>query len=300
MDRLRALDLFVRVCDRGNFSEVARELGLAQSVVSRGVARLEAEVGATLLHRTTRQVTVTEVGERFLARVRVAMAELSRAEDEIADAQASLSGTIRVGTAGAFGRRFVIPSVLRFMHRFPGVEVDIQLNDNYADLGSERLDVVVRFGPLEDSSLQRIHLGASRLVAVAAPTLLEAHADALAEGRVEEVPGVFLRSGGTFHRGFVTVDGELIEGGGARRLVVNDIEAAHIAAREGVGITALPEWLAGDDLTSGRLQRILTHLRLMSLPVNMLFRPEVPKSARVQAMINHLRAELLPVLTSDR
>ena len=298
MDRLRAMQLFIRVCETGSFSETARELGIAQSVVSRHVARLESDLGVTLLRRTTRQVTLTEVGRRYSERVKNALTHLASAEDEIADELDEPSGQIRITAPTSFGRRFVIPTVVKFLERYPRVSIECVLRDSYVDLISERIDLAVRFGQLKDSSLKMRKLGVSRLLPVASADVVKRHGAAFMAGRYEGIPAILVRSGPRLSRGLEAVDGTVVEPERAR-LIVDNIEAAQEAAIAGAGVTALPHWLVSGDLAAGRLSRISPRLELSPMPVSLVHLPEARLAARTRALSALMHDDLSNVFRPD-
>lgn len=150
-DRLDALRLFIRVARRGSFSAAGRELGMPQSTVSRTIATLEREIGASLLVRTTGAVTVTDAGADLLARIEPIVADLQEAE-QTARHSDELRGVLRVGIGTSLAARIVIPHLKPFLDRHPALRVDLLLDDEKQDLVKEGVDVAFRFGALADSA----------------------------------------------------------------------------------------------------------------------------------------------------
>src|SRR5882724_7237589 len=165
-DRLRELTAFVRAGETGNFSRVARELGVSQPSVSRMVARLEARLGVKLLLRTTRNVVPTDAGRLFLERARQILGDLDDAENAARGAD-SLRGTLRVALSGAFGIREVIPTLPAFEERHPKLRIELLMSDRTQDLVAEGADMALRLGPLADSGFGARLLGKSPRLAVA-------------------------------------------------------------------------------------------------------------------------------------
>jgi DNA-binding transcriptional LysR family regulator len=164
-DRLLALRAFVRAAHAGSFSRAARELGMSQPSVSRILAGLETEVGAALLMRTTRRVTLTEAGADYLARVEPLLASLEEA-DHIARGGRELRGMLRVALSFSFGVREIVPRLPEFLERHPGLKVDLAINDARQDLVADGVDVAIRLGELPDSAATARKLAeTSRLVA---------------------------------------------------------------------------------------------------------------------------------------
>jgi DNA-binding transcriptional LysR family regulator len=167
MDRLAAMQTFVRVVESGSFSAVAREAGGTQSAVSKQVATLEAALGARLLNRTTRSLALTEEGERYFEQARRLVAEVAEAEASLRQGQQRLSGWLRVAAAVGFGRLKLLPLVHSFLAQHPEVRIDLKLDDGFVDLVEQGIDVAVRVGMLPDSSLVARRIGTTRRLLVA-------------------------------------------------------------------------------------------------------------------------------------
>src|ERR1700761_7103735 len=167
-DRLAALRLFVRVARLGSFSAAARELGVPQSTASRTIAALERELGAGLLMRTTRAVTLTEAGGDFLGRVEVILADLEAAE-YAARGSETLRGLLRIGLGTSSSTRLVIPRLRPFLLAHPALQVELMLDDQHQDLVVEGVDVALRFGALADSTAVARRLNSWPRILVAAP-----------------------------------------------------------------------------------------------------------------------------------
>ncbi|PTT92969.1 LysR family transcriptional regulator, partial [Pelomonas sp. HMWF004] len=167
MDRLTAMQTFVRVVESGSFSAVAREAHTTQSAVSKQVAALERELGACLLSRTTRSLALTEEGERYFEQARRLVAEIAEAENSLRQGEQQLTGWLRVAASVGFGRLKLLPLVKSFLAAHAGVKIDLRLNDGFVDLVEQGIDVAVRIGELADSSLVARRIGTSRRVLVA-------------------------------------------------------------------------------------------------------------------------------------
>jgi DNA-binding transcriptional LysR family regulator len=170
-DRLLALRLYARVARTGSFSAAGRELALSQPSVSRIISALEAAVGATLLTRTTRAVTLTEAGADYLARIEPILDSLDEA-DYAARGSGELRGVLRVALSSSFGVREVIPRLPAFLARHPALRLNLLMNDQRQELVLQGVDVAFRFGPLADSSATARRLGAPPRMVVAAPAYL--------------------------------------------------------------------------------------------------------------------------------
>lgn len=173
-DRARELEVFCAVVDRGSFSAAGRKLGLTPSAVSRTLDRIEARLGARLLLRTTRVLTLTAEGSAYLGAARRILADLDEAEQAISD-QGAPRGRIRVSAAIAHGRLCVVPLLGEFVRRYPNIVVDINLSDALVDIAAGQADVAVRRGPLADSALTARRLDEDGVTIVASPDYLACH-----------------------------------------------------------------------------------------------------------------------------
>jgi LysR family transcriptional regulator for bpeEF and oprC len=169
MQDLRTLAIFVKVAERLSFVRAAADLGITQSGVSNAISRLEDQIGTPLLARTTRKVSLTEHGAAYFERCRQALAELEEAELVLKNAQLKPSGNLRIDTPVSFGRIKVVPLLGAFQARYPDISLRVTFNDRYIDHIEESVDVSVRFGNLQDSSLIARRLGGAQLSVVGAP-----------------------------------------------------------------------------------------------------------------------------------
>src|SRR5262245_20164837 len=159
MDRLAAMQTFVRVVESGSFSAVAREMKSTQSAVSKQVAALERALGSRLLSRTTRSLALTEEGERYFEEARRLVAEIAEAESSLRQGERQISGWLRVAASVGYGRLKLLPRVRTFLMAHPDVKIDLRLHDGFVDLVEQGIDVAVRIGELADSSLVARRIG---------------------------------------------------------------------------------------------------------------------------------------------
>src|ERR1700756_2098539 len=173
MDRLEGIKIFVRVVESGSFSAVARELGARQPAISKQGAALEEHLGAQLLMRTSRSLSLTEAGRDFYESAVRLMSDLEAAESRIGSGQASPSGVVRVTAAHAFSRLYVVPKLPLFRERYPKVVVEMLVSERTSNLVEEGIDLAIRNGALSDSSLVARKIGVSAIIAVASTEYLE-------------------------------------------------------------------------------------------------------------------------------
>ena len=269
-DRLFALRLFARVARTGSFSRAGRELGLSQPSASRIAAALEREVGAALMTRTTRGLTLTEAGADYLARIEPILAALEEA-DHAARGTGELRGTLRVALTLGFGVREVIPLLPAFMQLHPALRIDLLMNDRNQDLVAESIDVALRFGDLKDSSATARRLGASPRLLVASPAY-RARAGSpdtpasLANHEVILGPlGVGLDSCNLQRDGRTT--SVRVEG----RLTTSANLAAIAAAVAGLGIASVALWSCRPELANGALVQVLTDWQMEPFELHAVF-----------------------------
>jgi DNA-binding transcriptional LysR family regulator len=172
MDRLAAMELFVRVVETGSFSAAAREAGMTQPSVSRQLRALEKRLGARLLNRSTRHNTLTEAGRACYEDCRRIIAEVSAGEGNLGALQSALRGTLKVNTSVALGEDYIAPIAYQFQRQHPELAIDLTLNERFVDLIEEGIDLAIRFGPIVDENPVARRLGSTRRLTVAAPAYL--------------------------------------------------------------------------------------------------------------------------------
>ena len=284
-DRLDALRLFIRVARRGSFSAAGRELGLPQSTVSRTIATLEREIGAALLVRTTRAVTVTDTGADFLARIEPILADLEEAE-QTARHSDELRGTLRVGIGTSLAARIVIPHLKPFLDRHPALRVDLLLDDEKQDLVKEGVDVAFRFGALADSTATARKLVTWPRALAAAPSYLSTApalntpTDLAAHAIIVGPQGV---GDWTFRKGGTAASVRL-EG----RLRITVLQGAYLAAIEGMGIvlTTIPAFRR--EFASGALVQVLPEWDLGTVDVHAIFTSGRAAKPSARAIVAYL------------
>lgn len=290
MDRLREMEVFVAIVAAGSLSAAARSLGLSVAVVSKELARLEERLGALLLQRTTRSLTLTPEGELFHRRCATILADVDDAEDEAARG-GRLEGPLRITTTAAFGRRTLAPLLAEFQLSHPGVEIGLILSDRVLDLLQENIDVAIRFGALPDSRLVARRLAASHRVVCGAPAYLArrgapAEPEALAEHDCLTI--------GVQQPQEWVLDGP---GGPCRvmvraRLSANDGEAVHVWAAAGHGLMLKSIWDVAEDLRAGRLVRVLPDWRSPDNAVHAVFPTNRLMARRTRCLVDFLASRL--------
>ena len=290
MSGLREIRCFVRVAELGSFSAAARELGVAQPTVSKAVAALEARLGAPLLRRTTRSLSPTDEGATYLATCSRLLAELDEVEATLASGGLEPRGRLRISCPREFGQRWLTPVVLEFLTEHAGVEADLSFEDRRVDLAAEGIDLAIRLGRLEDSSLIARRLGSFPRLTAASPAYLASRGtpatpEALAEHdcilhTALQTPSrwTYLDTEGREHR--VDVSG---------RVSTQGQVAALDAALAGFGVILAAGWLLRDAIAAGRLGLILADYRVPRMDVHALYVPGALVPLKVRRFVDLLR-----------
>ncbi|MDP4670012.1 MAG: LysR family transcriptional regulator [Burkholderiaceae bacterium] len=272
MDHLQALQAYVRVVDLGSFSKAAAEVGLGQPAITKAIAQLEARLGSRLLHRTTRGVSVTEVGALYYERGREILHQVEEAQNQVAAMRHELHGAIRISTSVAFGRRVLAPLVIQFLKQHPGLQIDLSFEDRYINLLEQGIDVAIRMGRLADSSLGSRYLGLNPWAVVASPSYLQSRGTPLVPTALQQHSALIYSTvqgdarwqftGPKGEEQAVTVQGPLRS---------NNLAALLMAAREDMGIAALPRYVAHGSIRAGLVREILADWRMPSQEVHAVY-----------------------------
>ena len=258
------------------------------SVVSKRLATLEASLGTRLLHRTTRRQTLTEEGRLLHARVLRILDEVEQAETLLAQRRGGVSGLLRIAAPGQLGRQWIVPAVAGFQEPHPQVAVQLDLSDAVVDLVDGGIDLAVRYGALDDSSLVARELAPNYRVLCASPDYLRRHGEPPAPAALAGHRCIAI--GDTRRAEWRFVDGASVRIDAA--FVTNDGEAAHRLALAGAGIALKSIWDVGDDLLAGHLQRVLPHHAVAAAPLHAVYphRKNVPP--RVRVFVDYLKERL--------
>jgi DNA-binding transcriptional LysR family regulator len=288
MDRLTSLTAFVRVVDSGGFSAAGRKLNMSTTMVSNHVQSLENRLGARLLNRTTRKVSLTEVGKAYYDRATQILADLEQADDIAGALQSTPRGTLRIYTA-THVVQFIAPVVAGFLGSYPDVKVDLTIGERAIDMIDEGFDLAIRLTPPPDSSLIVRSLATWRHVLCCSPFYLDQHgplrqlADLADHNCVRHALYPFEDEWRFADRkgapASVRVSGNLVSNSG---------ETLRRAALQGVGICLAPGFMVADDLESGRLVRLLPDYRPVELAMNAVYPHRHHLSAKVRSFIDRL------------
>jgi len=288
MDRLTSLTAFVRVVDSGGFSAAGRRLNMSTTMVSNHVQALEERLGARLLHRTTRKVSLTEVGKAYYDRATQILADLEQADDIAGALQSTPRGTLRIYTATHIVQ-FVSPVVAEFLSSYNEVKVELTIGEKNIDLIDEGYDLAIRLTPPPDSSLIVRSLATWRHVLCCSPAYLEKHGPLRQLSELENHNGI-RHVLYPFQDGWHFVDRKGMPASVrvSGNLVSNSGETLRRAALHGVGVCLAAGFLVGDDLDSGRLVRLLPEYRPVEFAMNAVYPHRHHLSAKVRSFIDLL------------
>jgi DNA-binding transcriptional LysR family regulator len=288
MDRLTSLTAFVRVVDSGGFSAARRRLEMSTTMVSNHVRALEERLGARLLNRTTRKVSLTEVGKTYYDRATQILADIEQADDIAGAQQSTPRGTLRIYT-GTHIVPFVAPVVDEFLNRYPDVKVDLNMGERLIDVIDEGFDVAIRLTPPAESSLIFRSLATWRHVLCCSPSYLDRH------GRLQQLSELTEHNcvrhalypfGDEWH--FVDRKDLPANVRVSGNLITNSAEMLRRAALDGTGVALMAGFMIHDDLEAGRLVRLLPEFRPVELTMNAVYPHRHHLSAKVRTFIDLL------------
>lgn len=297
MDRVTSLLLYIRVVETGSFSKASADLGLAQPTATKHVAALEQRLGARLLHRSTRGVTPTEVGSAYYDKCKLIARQLEEADNLAALMQQRMQGTLRISSSVAFGRRVMTPLALQFMRQHPELQLDLSFDDRYVNLVEQGIDLAIRMGRLADSSLGARYLGVNPWVVVASPVYLKqrgtpatpaelATHDALVYSSVQGDDRWHFSGGGSERKALqVPVKGPLRS---------NNLSALLAAARAGLGIAALPWYVAHDSVRDKQLTPVLAAWSLPEQEIHAVYPSPTLVPSKVSTFVDFARERFGP------
>ncbi|MBI0326824.1 LysR family transcriptional regulator [Burkholderia plantarii] len=286
MDKLQAMATFVRVVEARGFSKAAQTLSMPRSSVTTTIKQLEAQLGTPLLRRSTRSLSLTEAGERYLASCRAILTQIAEAERDLSADTGTPRGRVRVDMPGVLGRALVVPRLAEFEARFPDIELVLGMSDRPADLIHEGIDCVIRTGELADSSLVARRLGQLAWLTCASPRYLGRHGEPAAVEELGRHRVVNYLSGATGRpmEWRFRVDGEDRALTLPARFSVNETEAYLQCALEGLGLIQLSEFAVAGYLRSGRLKEVLADARCAPVPVSIVY-PQPRATAALTAVV---------------
>lgn len=280
--------IFASVVEHRSFSGAARALGLSKATISKAVSRLEAHLGATLFHRTSRTLSLTETGKELAPRAQRILTEAICAEEQASDAASAPRGLVRLAAPMTFGLQRVAPAIADFLDLYPGITVDLHLDDKSIDLVEKGIDVALRVARLPDSSLRARRLLPIAMHVVASPGYLERHGRPRHPAELGEHPCLCYTNVSSDVWRFTGPGKEEVSVKPDGPLKTNSGDAMLPALRAGIGITVLPDFIVAADLAEGTLVEILTEWHAPAIALHLITPPSPLRPARVEALIAFL------------
>lgn len=283
MDKLKAIEAFISVATEKGFAAAARKLNISAPSVTRLINELETELGALLLLRTTRSVSLTDTGERYLEDAKAIVEDLQCAEDAARGAHSAPTGTLRVTASTMFGQLYIAPIITDFLDQNADVSVDALFLDRVVSIVDEGIDVAIRIGELQDSSFMASRVGAVQLQVCGSPDYFKAHGIPQTPTDLldHQTIGLLL---GNFQSGWKFADNQIVKP--SHRVNFNTIPAALSAAKAGWGLVRVLSYQIGPDLAEGSLKSVLQDFAPPPIPIHVIHRQGRRASAKVRAFVD--------------
>jgi DNA-binding transcriptional LysR family regulator len=289
MMKTEAIAAFVAIVESGSIVEAAKRLRLSKSVVSERLSELEKSLGAVLLHRTTRKLTLTEDGAAFLDRARRILGEIRDAVADMSERRGTLAGPLRLSAPVTFGRMHLGPALYDFAREHPELELTLDMDDRRVDAGSDGFDAVIRHGSIADSRLIAWKLAPSQRLLLASKDYLERFGTPRELEDLSNHRGLFYTNRGVSDWRFETENGPVVVRA-KPAMVVNNGDMLRDAAMAGLGLVLLPTFIAGADIREGRLQVVELAQKAEQEYVYMAHPQGRAAPAKLRAVVEHLRA----------
>lgn len=290
MDRFRAMQVFVHIADQGSLTRAADVLGSSLPAVVRSLAALEAHLGVRLFHRTTRRLSLTVEGRRYLQSARDVLQAADAADLSLKAESRELAGVLTITAPVLFGHMYVAPALVRFMQRHDQIQCNVMLYDRTVNLLEEGIDVGIRIGDLQDSSLVAQMLGSIRRVVVASPAFLSRHGLPRHPRELQDAPCVQgridLPTQWTFYEGGKTVSVTL-----RSRLTFNQLAPAIEACAAGMGYGYFFSYQVLPHVAQGRLALVLEDFEPLPRPIHIVYPHARLMPARTRAFIDWMKRE---------
>ncbi len=294
MDRLDAMQLFVRVAELGSFAAAAQQLGVARSVVTRQIAGLEAHLGIKLMARSTRRLTLTSAGTAYLEKCRVILNLVEAAETGVAEERQTPRGSIRISLPLSFGLKRLAPLLLDFSERYSEVALDMDYSDRRVNLIEEGIDLSIRVTRRLDAGDVARRIGSSRMLVLVSPDYLSRHGRPTHPSELAHHVCLGYTNAGTSMAWQFVVDGQLENFHVRSRLNANNGDVLTEAAAQGLGITCQPDFIAEGFVERGRVLEILADYPGPELGIYAMLPSNRHVPHRVRVLMDYLAEHLAP------
>lgn len=293
MENLTDIAVFIQIVESGSFTAAAERLGLSRSVVSKYLTRLEDRLGARLLNRTTRRLSLTEAGHTFFARSQHGLQEIEAAEAEVSRLQETPRGVLRLNTPMSFGILHIAPAIADFINQYPELSVEMNLDDQQVNLVEEGVDVAIRIAELPDSSLIARKLGSCRRVVCATKDYLEKNGTPRTPNDLRKHNTFTFR----YHDSpsewqFLSAEGRFVTVPVSGSIQMNNSLAIRESLLCGAGITLIPSFVVGEDIKAGRLHEVLKDYRAQEFSIYAVYPERRHLSPKVKAFIEFMKERI--------
>lgn len=293
MDKLTSMKVFVQVARSRGFAKAAEQLGMSRAMVTKHVMNLENTLSVRLLNRTTRRLSLTEVGAAYRDRCTQILAEIEEAEISATQLQTEPRGTLRITSPTSFGIFHLAPAVADYMKAYPDVEVVLSLVDRVMDLAEEGLDLAVRITRTLEPNLIAQRIAHARIVVCGSPEYLDRHGVPTHPVDLQRHNCLRYAYRDTDEWEFTGPEGKIrIHVHGTLEANVGD--SLRMAAISGVGLVLQPTYMVGEDLKAGRLRAVLTDYEPLGVDVNAVYLHRKHLSAKVRSFVEFLKARFQP------
>ncbi len=296
MDNLNDMMVFVLVVEGGSFTKAAERMGLPKSNISRKITRLEESLGIRLLERTTRQLHLTEAGTVYYQHCQRIREELDYAKASVNSLLDEPQGLIRVSASVTVGQQVISPNIQTFLEQYPKVNLELELTNRRVDLISEGLDVVIRVGELQDSTLIAKKLGKSQRGLYASPIYLAEHKPLINPQQLESHAVLYMQTDHQKRQWSLHGNDKKVTIEVNPRLLINDFSSLLQSTQNGLGVSVLPDYIAQDSVIKGQLKRVLPEWHLSEVDFYAVYPSHRGATPKVRAFLDHFSSVFENVL----
>ena len=288
MDTIDGMRTFIAVVSEGSFSSAAKRLDMSPQLASKYVAQLEARLGARLINRSTRRMSITEAGQAYFERRQYVLAEIDEMESAVGDATTAARGTLRINAPMTFGTMHLSQAIAEYQRGQPEVSVDLMLDDRVVDIVSEGYDVAIRIGRMPESALVARKLAPVRLVVCGSPGYFAAREMPRTPDDLGDHECLLYTIASDYSRWRFTSGPQTHDVRVSGSLSANNGEALRVAALAGSGLVLQPTFIVGDDIRAGRLTRVLDDYEVEPMGVYAVYAHRQYLSGKVRTFVDFL------------
>lgn len=283
MDKLNLMQIFIAVVDRGSFVSAAAALGLSPSAVSKAISRLEQELRVQLIFRTTRSITLTSAGGDYATQARQLMQQLDDCENRLRGENSEAKGSLRINLPVSYGRQYIVPLLKDFNAQYPDISLNLSFEDSYVDMVEQGIDITIRTGTLEDSSLVARQLSPMDFLVCASPEYVKQHKN-IGQEHFDQHPWIRFRfrQSGRLNPVMIKKSNRIVYTDPGQQFVVDDGEASASLCAKGLGLAQLPHFVARQWIDSGQLKVVTPYVRAPQFGVWLIYAKREFLPARIR------------------